>query len=129
MGKTETIDYLFHTAGMNPKLFLFAALVGLYVAPAFATLPLTLAQNGLFLSPASLGFGSPSTATGTTIGLSGAAVLLGALPLVIGKALLLRRPTGRGRKRREAVMTITDDEAAQVVMQLIYEYEQAVRYQ
>ena len=82
---------------MNPKIFLLAALVGIYVAPALATIPLTymFGQNALYAGPASLGFHSPSVVNaGNTVALSGAAMLLGALPLVIGKALLLRRLTG-----------------------------------
>jgi hypothetical protein len=112
---------------MDAKLFLIAALVSVYVAPAFATFPLTFTSTQAFLSPASLGFGSPSAAVGTSLHISGAAMLLGALPLVIGKALLLRRLTGRGRKRRDAI-NISDEEAAEVVMQLIYEYEHAMAH-
>ena len=82
---------------MNAKLLLLAALVGVYVAPTLATIPLTYAfgQNALHAGPAALGFHSVSgTGITSTIGISGAAMLLGALPLVIGKALLLRRLTG-----------------------------------
>ena len=34
----------------------------------------------------------------------------------------------RGRKRREAINEITDAEAAEVIMQLIHEYDQAMMH-
>ena len=80
---------------MNPKLFLVGALFCLYIGVAYATFPLTLAGNGLWLHPASLGFASaPAAATSPSIALAGGATLLGGLGLVIAKALILRRLTG-----------------------------------
>ena len=79
---------------MNPKLILVAALVCLYIDYTSATFPLTFASNGIWASPASLGTASVANAASPSIALSGGAVLLGALGLTIGKALLLRRLTG-----------------------------------
>merc|ERR1711936_823941 len=109
---------------MNPKLILVAALVCLYIDYTSATFPLTFASNGIWASPASLGTASVANAASPSIALSGGAVLLGALGLTIGKALLLRRRTGRrfGRKRREALPEISDEEAAQFITQLLQEY-------
>ena len=79
---------------MNPKLFLVAALACLLVDFSSATFPLTFASNGIWASPASLGTASVADAALPSVAVSGGAVLLGALGLTIGKALLLRRLTG-----------------------------------
>ena len=79
---------------MNPKLFLVAALACLFVDFSSATFPLTFASNGIWASPASLGTASVADAVAPTVAVSGGVVLLGALGLTIGKALLLRRLTG-----------------------------------
>merc|ERR1712113_1366709 len=84
---------------MNPKLFLVAALACLFVDYTSATFPLTFASNGIWASPASLGTASVADAALPTVAVSGGAVLLGALGLAIGKALLLRRLTGRTGRR------------------------------
>ena len=79
---------------MNPKLFLVAALACLLVDFSSATFPLTFASNGIWASPASLGTAGVADAALPSVAVSGGAVLLGALGLTIGKALLLRRLTG-----------------------------------
>merc|ERR1711868_329971 len=111
---------------MNPKLFLVAALAFLFVDFSSATFPLTFASNGIWASPASLGTASVADAALPSVAVSGGAVLLGALGLTIGKALLLRRLTGRGR--RAALSEISDEEAARYITQLLHEYEQAAAY-
>jgi len=111
---------------MNPKLFLVAALACLFVDFSSATFPLTFASNGIWASPAGLGTASVADAVAPTVAVSGGVVLLGALGLTIGKALLLRRLTGRGRKRR-SLSEISDAEAAAYITQLLAEYEQAVQ--
>merc|ERR1712025_1398546 len=93
---------------MNPKLFLVAALACLLIDFSSATFPLTFASNGIWASPASLGTASVADAALPSVAVSGGAVLLGALGLTIGKALLLRRLTGRGRGRRAALSEISD---------------------
>merc|ERR1711981_878219 len=115
---------------MNPKLILVAALACLFVDYTSATFPLTFASNGIWASPASLGTASVADAALPTVAVSGGAVLLGALGLTIGKALLLRRLTGRtgrrfGRKRREALPEISDEAAARFITELLQEYQQA----
>merc|ERR1711944_322157 len=112
---------------MNPKPFLVATLACLLVDYTSATFPLTFASNGIWASPASLGTASVADAALPTVAVSGGAVLLGALGLTIGKALLLRRLTGRGRKRRAALSEISDEEAARYITQLLHEYEQALQ--
>merc|ERR1711963_1040461 len=109
----------------NPKLFLVAALACLLVDFSSATFPLTFASNGIWASPASLGTASVADAALPSVAVSGGAVLLGALGLTIGKALLLRRLTGRGR--RAALSEISDEEAARYITQLLHEYEQALQ--
>merc|ERR1712029_938300 len=93
-----------------------------------ATFPLTFASNGIWASPASLGTASVADAALPSVAVSGGAVLLGALGLTIGKALLLRRLTGRGRGRRAALSEISDEQAARYITQLLHEYEQALAY-
>ena len=72
---------------MNAKLFLFAALACIYVAPSLATLDLVFGSN------AAIGLGTTAGITGTTTTVAAGGVLLGALGLTIGKALLLRELT------------------------------------
>ena len=75
---------------MNARVILVAALACIAVAPAFATIPLIFASNGgLYAGNAIIPAGVTST---TTIG--GGAVLLGALGVTIGKALILRELLG-----------------------------------
>lgn len=117
---------------MNPKLLLIAALCSLYAAPSLATIPLIFASQGAANTGTSgIYFGSASNlaAGTTTTTIAGGAVLLGALGLTIGKALLLRRLTGRTGRRfgrsAEAPPMITDAQAAQFITELLQEYEQA----
>ena len=71
---------------MNPKLFLVAALACLYAGPALATFDILLTSTGIYTTGS-----ASSIAAGTTVTTIGAGtVLLGALGLTIGKALLLR---------------------------------------
>ena len=83
---------------MNPKLLLIAALACLYATPSLATLPLIFASGTSGTASAGTssiwlgGLGSNTLAAGTTTTtIAGGAVLLGALGLTIGKAMLLRQ--------------------------------------
>merc|ERR1712020_369118 len=119
---------------MNPKILLISALLCLYAAPSLATFPLIFASNaantglrGIFAGSIPAG----TTNVGQTTTIAGGAVLLGALGLTIGKALLLRRIMGvrgrigvyAGRGKREAIPEISDEEATAYIMELLQEYQ------
>merc|ERR1712080_467521 len=109
---------------MNARVILVAVLACIAVAPAFATIPLIFASNGgVYAGNAVLPTGLTSA---TTIG--GGTVLLGALGLTIGKALLLRELLNRRRSsrrgRREALPEISDQQAAEFITNLLAEYNQ-----
>ena len=71
---------------MNAKLFLVATLACIYVAPSLATLDLVFGSNAI-------GIGTAAGITGTTTTIGAGTVLLGALGVTIGKALILRELT------------------------------------
>merc|ERR1712141_207548 len=121
------------------KFLLISALLCLYAAPSLATFPLIFASNAANTGLRGIFAGSiPSGTTnvGQTTTVAGGAVLLGALGLTIGKALLLRRIMGvegrigvyanrggRRRGRREAIPEISDEEATKFIMELLREYQ------
>merc|ERR1711936_381734 len=95
---------------MNPKLFLVAALACLYAGPALATFDILLTSTGIYTAG-----GASSIAAGT--------VLLGALGLTIGKALLLRDLRARrGKRSAEPLPEISDEQAAEFITSLLDEY-------
>merc|ERR1711862_209415 len=131
---TVSISFYFNQVDTDfqnePKAIPRSPLACLLVDFSSATFPLTFASNGIWASPASLGTASVADAALPTVAVSGGAVLLGALGLTIGKALLLRRLTGRtgrrfGRKKREALPEISDEDAAKFITELLLEYQQA----
>ena len=71
---------------MNAKLILVATLACIYVAPTLATIDLVFGSGAI-------GLGTAAGITGTTTTVGAGAVLLGALGLTVGKALLLREIT------------------------------------
>merc|ERR1711993_122617 len=104
---------------MNPKLFLVAALACLYAGPALATFDILLTSTGIYTAG-----GASSIAAGTTVTTIGTGtVLLGALGLTIGKALLLRDLRARrGKRSAEPLPEITDEQAALFITSLLDEY-------
>lgn len=133
---------------MNPKFLLLFALASLYAAPSLATFPLIFASgtagtasagtSGLYLG--GIPAGTTLAAGTTTVTVAAGAVLLGALGLTIGKALILRELTGRGRSsgrsmgsrrsffrrgKREALPEISDEEAAAFIADLLRDYQVA----
>merc|ERR1711981_223940 len=101
----------------------------------------TLATLDLVFGSNAVGIGTAAGITGTTTTVGAGAVLLGALGVTIGKALILRELTrGRGkssggsrrvsyrrsyRGRREAVPEISDEEATRYIAELLQEYQAA----
>jgi hypothetical protein len=104
---------------MNPKLFLVAALACLYAGPALATFDILLTSTGIYTSGS-----ASSIAAGTTVTTIGAGtVLLGALGLTIGKALILRDLRARrGKRSAEPLPNISDEQAAAFITSLLDEY-------